>query len=128
VFCSQCGAPAGETGKYCSKCGTALTPAAVTSSPVAAKQPSVFWLYLVGVLLVGTYAAVVIPALSGARPAPPGGPGCMLWTGLFFWVWWKRRRRKGWQGALIGAAIGFAVFLMAAAIGGYVHATSPTGN
>jgi hypothetical protein len=50
--------------------------------------------------------------------------GAMLWTGLFCSLLWKRRRRNGWHGALIGVLTGFVVFILASAIGGYVRASA----
>ena len=89
---------------------------------VSAKErsPSRIWLFIVGVLLVGTYASMFIPALAGKPINPMSGYGSMLWTGLFLYLFWKRQFRKGWVGALIGIVVGILVFVLAAFVRGLV--------
>jgi hypothetical protein len=77
---------------------------------------------LVGVAMIGTYAAVFFPALVGQTPARMGPTGCIVWTGLFFYLWWRLRGRRGWLGFLIGAAIGVVFIILAGVILGYHRA------
>ena len=132
MYCSQCGTLLAADAKFCSKCGSTVTaatskaPSGAASVTLGVAKPRVLWLYVVGVLLVGTYAAMFLPALAGQTVSPQTGPGSMLWTGLFFYLWWKRRARKGWHGALIGATLGILVFGLAAFIGGFMR--SATGG
>jgi hypothetical protein len=62
-----------------------------------------------------------IPAIAGQNINPQSGYGSMFWTGLFFYLWWKRRARKGWHGALVGSAVGLFVFSAAAFISGFIR-------
>jgi len=82
------------------------TPVVIGSNPTV-KRPHTVWLIILGVFLVLAYAAVLVPAIFGQKPLSQLAPGCMFWTGLFFWLWWKRHGRKGWHGALIGAVVGY---------------------
>lgn len=82
------------------------------------KKPQVLWLIVVGVAVVGTYAALFIPALAGESIGPNPGFASMLWTGLFFFLWWRRRGHQGWKGALVGALLGLLVFGFAGFISG----------
>ncbi len=77
------------------------------------RKPRIIWLYIVGFLLIGNAAAMFAPAFLGQSFDPMGGLGSMIWTGLFFYLWWKRRARKGWHGALIGTALGLLVGILA---------------
>ena len=91
-----------------------------TTRPSSAK-PKRIWLILVSVALVGTYAAMFIPALTAQPPDAQAGYGSLFWTGLFFYLWWRQRERKGWQGALLGSVIGIAVFALAAFVSGLIR-------
>ena len=125
MHCTQCGLLASPDAKFCSKCGSPIgafaTPTAVTLEPTPTKKLSVFWLYLVGLLLVGAYAAVFIPAAAGKEINPQAGTGTFFWTALFFYLLWKRLGRKGWHGTLIGLAVGFFVAFVAAFISASVR-------
>jgi hypothetical protein len=129
MFCTQCGASADAAAKFCSKCGTALggqtqsPPVTTTPTSPETKSLSVVWVYLAAIAWVGACAAVLIPAFAGQRPTQQG-TGIVLWTALLVGLLWKRRGRNGWIGALIGAAIGFGLYILAAVIGGSVNATS----
>lgn len=130
MYCTQCGVLIAADAQFCPKCSTSVSPAnpkastATGSVASAVTKPRVVWLYVVSVLLVGTYAAMFLPAFAGQAVNPQTGPGSMLWTGLFFYLWWRRRARKGWHGALIGVAIGILAFGIAAFIGGYVRSAA----
>jgi hypothetical protein len=67
------------------------------------------WIVLVAIALIGTYAAVLIPAAAGRPPDPYGLPGMIFWTGLLLFLIWKRMGRSPWQGAVIGGLVAFAV-------------------
>ena len=125
MYCTQCGTLASPDAKFCAKCGRrfgeAEKPTEAPAVSVVASKPKALWLYIVGVLLVGAYAAIFIPAFAGENINPQFGPGSMFWTGLFFYLWWKQRARKGWQGALVGSAIGLIAFLAAAFISGLIR-------
>ena len=83
--------------------------------------PKEIWLYIAGFLLFGAYAAMFIPAFAGKNIDPNSGYSSMFITCLFFYIWWKRRGRKGWQGALLGTLIGIIVFVLAAYIEGLMR-------
>ncbi len=114
---------------YCTQCGTLVSidgtstdkPTEVLTVFVTPTMPGVIWLYIAGVLLVGAYAAMLIPAIAGREISPLSGYSSMLWNSLFFYLWWKRRARKGWHGALIGSAMALFVFFAAAFISSYVR-------
>lgn len=76
------------------------------------------WLIVVGILLVGDYAGIFIPAASGDPMAPASGYGPPILTGLFLYLLWRQRGEKGWVGALIGVAFGIFVFFVAAFVAG----------
>ena len=87
-------------------------------------KPKRLWLYLAGVALIGTYAAMFIPAFAGLSINPQTGPSSMIWSSLFFYLWWKRRGRKGWHGAILGSVFGIFIFVLAAFISGWIRAAS----
>ena len=108
--------------KFCPECGKLIagitSDAAGTATPpvpVIAK-PRKLWLYVVGVLVVGTYAAMFLPAFAGRQLHPQSTFASVLWTGLFFYLWWRRRDRKGWLGALIGSMLGLLISVVAQVI------------
>ena len=125
MHCTQCGTLASTDAKFCAKCGSPVSetgkPTEAPAVPFVISKPKALWLYIVGVLLVGTYAAMFIPAIAGQNINPQSGYGSMLWTSLFFYLLWKRRTRKGWHGALVGSAIGLFVFVAAAFISGLIR-------
>jgi hypothetical protein len=89
---------------------------------VVAATPRKGWLYITGIVAIGGYAAVLIPAFSGHDFKPVLGYGLMFSSGLFFYHWWKVRGRKGWHGGIVGALVGLLVFTAAAFIVGAVRA------
>lgn len=93
-----------------------------TQRNVVVAKPWKGWLYITGIIAIGGYAAVLIPAFSGQSIKPELGYGLMFWSGLFFYYWWKVRGRKGWHGGFVGALFGLLVFMAAAFIVGYVRA------
>jgi hypothetical protein len=68
-------------------------------------------LWLVGLLLVGAYAAAFVPGLAGQRPSGQAGMAALVWSALFFGLLWKRRAQNTWQGIVIGIVVGFFVFM-----------------
>jgi hypothetical protein len=127
MYCTRCGTLASTDAKFCAKCGSPVSetpsekPTEAPAAPVVATKPRALWLYIAGLLLVGAYAAMFIPAIAGQNINPQSGYGSMLWTGLLFYLWWKRRARKGWHGALVGSAIGLFAFFAAAFISGFMR-------
>ena len=110
VSCIACGKATEGEARFCADCRTGVdTSRADAAAAVRSKRISTIWLILVGIAIVGTYAAVLIPALAGKETDSTGILGCLLWTGLFFFLLWKRSDRTPWIGAVIGVAIGFAV-------------------
>lgn len=124
MYCTQCGTLAAVDAKFCSKCGSPISsdasekPSEALSITTDAVKPRKLWLYIVGVLLAGTYAAMFLPAFVGQKINPQSTFVSMLWTGLFFYLWWKRRARKGWHGALVGSALGLLASVVAEVIAG----------
>lgn len=122
MHCTQCGSLVGTGVRFCSKCGSPISAADLAPAVPRgiAKKPSVIWLYLVGVLLIGAYAAVFIPAAAGEINSQADF-GIFFLTALFFYLWWKRRGRKGWHGMLIGLGAGFVVEFVAGFISAFVR-------
>ena len=135
MYCAQCGRLAAADAKFCSKCGNPISaglseelskaPSVTSDNPkplsMRAKVLWAFSLFFVSVLVVGIYAAIFIPAFAGQRVNPQSGFFSMLSTGWFLYLWWKRRGRKGWHGALVGAGIGILAFFVAAFVGGFMR-------
>ncbi len=127
MYCMQCGTLLSPDTKFCAKCGSPVNKVSFEKStealivPAVVTKPNVLWVYVIAVAIVGTYAAMFIPAFVGQTINPQSGYGAMLWTGLFFHLWWKRRGRKGWHGALNGAAIGLLVFFAASFLSGFMR-------
>lgn len=117
--CAQCEAEITEGAQFCSQCGTAINGASAK-----AVKPRVIWSVLLGVALVGAYAAMFIPAFVGLHIDPMSGYGSMFWSSMFFLALWKYRLRTGWHGALIGAGVGLLMFTLAAFVSGYIRASS----
>lgn len=100
------------------KMNTTNESVAVGSASISG--PKRIWLLVVGFLLVGTYASMFIPAFAGQASNPMSAYGSMLWNGLFFYLWWKRRGRNGWHGALLGVFVGVLAFTLSAFVRGFV--------
>ena len=129
MHCKQCGTLTVTDAKFCSKCGAAVAGEVSDEFPEETMgkadiaKPRRIWLYVAGVLLVGAYAAMFLPALAGQSINPQSGFGSMLWTGLFFFLWWRQRGRSGSRGALIGTVVGILIFMLAAFVGGLMRHT-----
>jgi hypothetical protein len=128
MYCTQCGTITQPDAKFCSKCGSPISETkkttVISDSPDIVLKPKAHWLYTIGILgvvvaLIGVYAAVFIPAIAGSGINPQSGYGLLFWNGLFFYLIWKRRARKGWHGLLLGFLIGILVFFVASFIGGF---------
>ena len=133
MHCTQCGTLNVTDAKFCSQCGSPISAGMSQkpseAPPVAANFAKPRTLYIVGLVLVGiplvaNYAIMFGLAFAGQSVPHVGQWGffLILWTGLFFYLWWKLRRRNGWHGALIGLACGFLAFTVAAFIRGFVIA------
>jgi hypothetical protein len=80
----------------------------------AVDAPKQLWLFLVGIALLGIYAAVVVLVYAGHRIGPEALYGSGLWHGLFFYLWWRKIGRNGWHGAVFGFFVGILAFSIAA--------------
>src|SRR3954467_5359392 len=104
MYCAQCGRLMWANAKFCDSCGSPVnrtTSEQSTEAPRAPKlvaQPKVVLLYIAAVILFGGYVALFVEAIAGKPPDSQLGYGCMFWTGMIFYYWWKRRSRKGWHG------------------------------
>ena len=76
------------------------------------RKPQKLWLYIVGALIVLTLGYMLPSGLAGKQIPPTAWLYSVLWTGLFFYLLWKRRGREGWHGALLGAVLGYGVFFL----------------
>ena len=126
TFCPQCGASTVADAKFCASCGSPVTARPAEESnelPPTKAGPHGVWLVLVAIAIVGTYAALFVPALLGAEIRPSAAGSVWLWTALFFYLWWKRLDRKGWQGALIGSGLSFVVYTFALMLQGAAMGT-----
>ena len=101
MYCVQCGTAATVDGKFCSKCGTLLVtePSKAPSGgmQVAEIVPDRdgllhknLSLYLAALLLIGAYAAILIPAFAGETNFSNSTLGLILVNGVFFYLLWKR--------------------------------------
>lgn len=76
-------------------------------------------------LLVMAYADPALMLLDGHHPDATEWLGTTLWTAIVVAYFWKRRGRRGWQGFLVGSAIGLAAYpamILVCALGrGLIH-------
>ena len=82
----------------------ATKPAATVDAPKQA------WLLLVGVALVGIYAAMFVLVYTGHGIGTLAVYGSALWHGLFFHLWWRKIGLNPWHGAALGFYIGILAF------------------
>jgi hypothetical protein len=103
-------------------------PAADASSVTSAprRKPSLLWYYLIGVWFVGAYASLLFgPDFARLTPAQKAGEnGVWISVGFYFYLWWKRHGRKGWQGFLIGMVIGYFFMVLAFFLRAHMGATA----
>ena len=93
-----------------------------TTKPVpAVDAPKKNWLLLVGIALVGIYAAMIIQAYAGHRIGPEALYGSALWHGLFFYLRWRKIGRNGWHGAMFGFFVGILAFGIAAFLAAFMR-------
>jgi hypothetical protein len=113
--CIQCGAAIEGPSRFCADCraGVAASPRAGTPPQ---KPVRLIWILLVLFGLIGTYAAVLIPAFVGRQPDSTGTLGSIFWTGLLFFLLWKRLDKTPWTGAAIGGVLGFLVVVSATVV------------
>ena len=93
------------------------------TAAAANKGPWSLGLVFGSVLIIGTYAALFIPALSGRPITPQFGFGSIFWNALYFSFLWKRLGRKGRNGAIIGGIIGLLAFFVAVFVSSFVRAS-----
>jgi hypothetical protein len=83
------------------------------SGPVVEKPRSkslaYLWLPLVGLALIGDYAAALIPAFAGKPINPQSTTGIWLVSLLFSCLLWKYLQRRVWVGAIIGLCVASVV-------------------
>ena len=113
--CSKCGSVNGSARVNCWNCDEASEQDSTNEKP-----KSLIWVVLIFIPLIGTYAALLIPAFAGAKINPMGGYGSMLWSGALIAAVWRYRSKNGWVGFGLGAVLGVLVFLLAAFISGFV--------
>lgn len=132
MFCANCGTEAVVGARYCTKCGRQLPEDAsggpVGSSggtaPLSAPPIKVPWfegkrnLIGISVLSAFLYLYVVMTTLAGAALRGNEALYIAAWTGVVFYVLWKRRNWKGWQGAFLGFFAGIAFVFVASAMSG----------
>lgn len=94
---------------------SSVTPAAEVVKPLK------IWLFIVGVCIFGTCAAMFIPALAGQPPQLQSVYAALFSNGVFFYLWWKQQGKKPWQGTLIGIFVGLVAFALASFISGVMR-------
>lgn len=124
--CTKCGTVASANAKFCAECGSPISDSLSENGTETPKVPAVavtrkaISLYIFGVLMAFGYAFLFIQASAGQNVPPQIGYGYIFWTGVLFYFWWKQRARKGWRGALVGAAIALVALFVAGFIVGIV--------
>jgi hypothetical protein len=78
---------------------------------------------LIAICLIGTYAALFIPAFVGTSPKPMSGYASIFWSALFFYMLWKCLNKKKYIGVVIGIIVGILAFSGSAFIAGYKSAS-----
>ena len=81
-------------------------------------KPSI-WLYITGIAFIGSVSGTVIQALAGSPIPPINLSGLLIWSSVFFWLYWRFLGRPGWQGFLLGLAVGFVLGVLAAFIAAF---------
>lgn len=77
------------------------------------------------ICVVGTYAAMFIPAFNGTSPNPISGYASIFWSTLFFTMLWKSLNKKKYIGVILGVVIGIFAFSSSAFLAGYLRASNP---
>lgn len=109
----------------CSRCkvtiphGAIACPVCNASAPPPAKHA--YGLYILGALLCGSYAVVLLLALTPPYDAPSGplGEGLTCWSAAFGYYCAKTLGGRLWRSAIAGACVGMLVFMTAAFISGW---------
>lgn len=136
MYCSKCGNLVLENAKFCQACGTSLnemedkkpdslSPNLSQVEPAPVKS----WLLflrcnpvagLLVVLLLGLYAAVIIPAFAGIDfDTKRNASSLMFMSGFVFAYLWKKRNRSGWKGFGVGIGAAILVAGIAGGINGF---------
>lgn len=136
MHCSKCGNLVLENAKFCQACGKPLneadekepgsfSPIHSQEKPTSVKNLSLFLrgnpvAGLLIVLLLGLYAAVIIPAFAGVDfDTTRNGINMGLMSSFVFAYLWKRRNRSGWRGFGVGWFVAILVVGIAGGINGY---------
>jgi len=77
---------------------------------------------ILGIFLIGQYAAMYIPAYIGTPPKQISIIGSVLWSSLFFMLLWKLLNMKKIYGFILGATIGLVSFFGASFLSGFSSA------
>lgn len=131
MFCAHCGSKViSPDARFCPNCGGELNIANKDESEHQARifapknqrsvplEPTRFGeilLVLLVVASIGIYAAALIPAFAGIRPSSQGnivGP-FLGWNAILFYNLFRRKNKKGWNGAIAGFVLGFVVLVTA---------------
>src|SRR5512145_2583458 len=77
-----------------------------TKPATTVDPPKQIWLLLVGMALVGIYAAMFVLVYTEHGVGALAFYAASLWHGLFFHLWWRKIGRNPWHGAALGFFIG----------------------
>jgi len=92
-----------------------------------AAKPKMIWFYIVGVCIVGVYSGILIPVFAGKLFNPQAMVSATIFDAIFFALLWKRFKRSGWIGAIIGIAFAFVTAFLVGFFQGYLKATHHVG-
>lgn len=97
-------------------------PDSAPLSPIKPPAPTLQRIAILVTFLLMIYAAVLIYALDGGIFTFKGNElGFFLISGgIAFWYLWRGLNRRGWVGAIVGAAVSLCILFLAAGISGYV--------
>jgi len=120
MFCENCGNQSSDTDNFCSKCGNkiirSLDPQKIEpelSKPKESKMLTtgnkksgkyILWYSLIGIMVLGSFSAIMIPGLAG-KGADVDGKSFMAlsaWIGVAFAIRAKQKGKSGWLWFFIG--------------------------
>lgn len=133
MFCRNCGQELDAADNYCFTCGKAVSekssmkeenkesarsPATIVPPKPAVKTGEKSWIYLllyviVGLAIVGCFAAVIIPELAGKKASSVSFTTLAFWIGVATAIRGKQIGKSLWVWFLIGfLGIGFITFFL----------------